>query len=244
MAFPPAAPQQSVSPAPVLAPAAAPAPPPAQPAPSIEPASIVKPSKLRKATVEDVPQLARVLAAAFNDDPAFEWLLPNERKRPAGLRRFFAIELHTMGLARGSVWTTDELAGAAMSTDPGKWRLPPHTLALHGWGFHRAFGVRLPRAVTMLTRMESRHVRQPHHYFPAIGVAPEHQGQGLGRGLMVPTLERCDREGLPAYLEASSERNAALYERLGFAVIREMRYGGSQPLRLMLRPPIACGSAS
>jgi ribosomal protein S18 acetylase RimI-like enzyme len=224
-----------------ISPGAAPQAPaaPSQPAPAIEPASIVKPATLRKATAEDVAQLASVLAAAFNDDPAFEWLLPNERKRSLGLRRFFAIELRAVGLARGSVWTTDELAGAALSTDPGKWRLPLHALVLHGRAFHRAFGLRLPRAVTMLTRMESQHVRQPHHYFAAIGVAPERQGQGLGRGLMALTLERCDQEGLPAYLEASSERNTALYERLGFEVIREMHYGGSQPLRLMLRPPLA-----
>ncbi|HEY4810448.1 MAG TPA: GNAT family N-acetyltransferase [Solirubrobacteraceae bacterium] len=218
----------------------------AQPVPAIEPASIVKPATLRKATAADVPQLAQALAAAFHDDPAFEWLLPNQRKRPAGLRRYFAVELRAVGLARGSVWTTDELAGAALSSDPGKWRLPLPTLAQHGRAFHRAFGVRLPRAVTLLTRMESQHVRQPHHYFPAIGVAPEHQGQGLGRGLMAPTLKRCDQEGLPAYLEASSVRNAALYERLGFQVIRELHYGGRQPLRLMLRPPTvpSVGSAS
>jgi len=48
-------------------------------------------------------------------------------------------------------------------------------------------------------------------------------------------VERCDREGLPAYLEASSERSAALYERLGFEVIDELRVGGSPPLRMMLR---------
>jgi ribosomal protein S18 acetylase RimI-like enzyme len=233
MALSPGAAQQAFRPAP------------AQPASALEPASIVRPATLRKATAEDVPQLASVLAEAFNDDPAFEWLLPNERKRFLGLRRFFAIELRAVGLARGSVWTTDELAGAALSTDPGKWRLPLHTLALHGPAFHRAFGMRLPRAVTLLTRMESRHVRKPHHYFAAIGVAPKHQGQGLGRGLMAPTLERCDRAGLHAYLEASSERNTALYERLGFQVIRELHYGGSQPLRLMLRPPVAAlGSAS
>ncbi|HTD08474.1 MAG TPA: GNAT family N-acetyltransferase [Solirubrobacteraceae bacterium] len=211
----------------------------AQTASAIDPASIGKPATLRKATAEDVPQLAQALAGAFNHDPAFEWLLPNERKRPAGLRRYFAIELRAVGLARGSVWTTDELAGAALSSDPGKWRLPLHSLASHSRAFHRAFGVRLPRAVTLLTRMESKHVRQPHHYFPAIGVAPEHQGQGLGRGLMAPTLTRCDQEGLHAYLEASSERNAALYERLGFHVIRELHYGARQPLRLMLRPPFA-----
>ena len=93
-----------------LSPAAAhhtpPPAPAAQPAPAIEPASILKPATLRKATSEDVPQLAQALAAAFNDDPAFEWLLPNDRKRPTGLRRFFAIELRAVGLARGSVWTS------------------------------------------------------------------------------------------------------------------------------------------
>ena len=33
---------------------------------------------------------------------------------------------------------------------------------------------------------------------------------------MRPVLERCDREGVPAYLEASSERSMRLYERLGW----------------------------
>jgi GNAT superfamily N-acetyltransferase len=195
-------------------------------------------ASLRTATVHDVAQLASVLAAAFNHDPVFERLLPNERTRPSGLRRFFQIELRAIGLARGTVWTTNELTGAALSTGPGKWRMPAHALIQHGAAFSRAFGVRLPRAATLLARVESRHVRQPHHYFPAIGVAPERQGQGLGSKLMAPTLECCDRAGLPAYLEASSERSAALYERLGFLVIRELQYGGSQPLRLMLRAPI------
>lgn len=63
------------------------------------------------------------------------------------------------------------------------------------------------------------------------------QGRGLGSTLLGPTLTRCDREGLPAYLEASSERNAALYARLGFKLVNELRVQGSPPLRLMLRPP-------
>ncbi len=74
---------------------------------------------------------------------------------------------------------------------------------------------------------------EPHHYLPYIGVAPEAQGRGLGSALMRPILDRCDEERLPAYLEATSERNAALYERLGF----ELRAGGSPPLWLMVRPP-------
>jgi GNAT superfamily N-acetyltransferase len=49
-----------------------------------------------------------------------------------------------------------------------------------------------------------------------IGVAPGRQGEGLGTALIGSVLDRCDREGLPAYLEASSVRSRRLYERLGF----------------------------
>jgi RimJ/RimL family protein N-acetyltransferase len=49
-----------------------------------------------------------------------------------------------------------------------------------------------------------------------IAISKEVQGQGVGTALINSVLDRCDREGLPAYLEASSERSRALYERLGF----------------------------
>jgi GNAT superfamily N-acetyltransferase len=47
--------------------------------------------------------------------------------------------------------------------------------------------------------------------------APGRQSQGLGGALLASALERCDREGVAAYLEASSARSRGLYERLGFA---------------------------
>jgi GNAT superfamily N-acetyltransferase len=99
------------------------------------------------------------------------------------------------------------------------------------------FGLRVDRPAGLLTQIERLHLREPHYYFAYIGVAPTAQGQGLGSKLMAPTLERCDAEGLPAYLEASSERNAVLYERLGFRLQREVSFAGSPPLRLMVRPP-------
>jgi len=68
-----------------------------------------------------------------------------------------------------------------------------------------------------------------------IGVRPEWQGRGFGSALLRPILERCDRERLPAYLEASSPRNRALYERHGFAVVEEMRVSDSPPVWRMWR---------
>jgi GNAT superfamily N-acetyltransferase len=188
---------------------------------------------LRHATADDVPRLKTMLADAFFDDPVLGWLMPNDRTRRAQLRRYFGIELRHYTLRRGCVWTTDDLAGAALSLPPRAWRAPTRVTLLEG----SAFLTHLPRAARLGAAMEWRHLRGPHYYVRDVGVLPSMQGRGLGSALMRPTLDRCDREGLPAYLEASSERSTALYERLGFRVTRELRIGGSPPLRLMLRAP-------
>jgi GNAT superfamily N-acetyltransferase len=188
---------------------------------------------LRLATIEDVHRLKAVLAEAFFEDPVLGWLIPEDSSRRARLRRFFAIELRHLAMPRGHVWTTSDLAGAALSLPPGAWRPPPRVTLLEG----TAFGIHLFRAARLGTAMERCHVREPHYYVRDVGVHPGMQGRGLGSALLRPTLDRCDREGLPAYLEASSERNAALYERLGFRLTEELRVAGSPPLRLMLRPP-------
>ncbi len=50
-------------------------------------------------------------------------------------------------------------------------------------------------------------------------------------------LARADREGSPAYLEATSRRNRALYERHGFVTIGELTVADCPPLYAMWRPP-------
>jgi GNAT superfamily N-acetyltransferase len=202
--------------------------------------------QLRQATAEDVPRLRAMLAEAFFDDPVFGWLMPDDSKRRAQLRRYFGIDLRYYTLPRGRVWTTSDLTGAALSLPPGKWRVPPHVSMLQG----SAFGVQIAKAARLGAAMEWRHMRLmrgvggAHYYVRDIGVHPTEQGKGLGGALMRPTLDRCDREGLPAYIEASSVRSASLYERLGFEHIEELRVGGSPPLWLMLRPRQGSGSSS
>jgi ribosomal protein S18 acetylase RimI-like enzyme len=190
---------------------------------------------VRDAQPHESRSLQATLGAAFLDDPVFGWLVGGSRRQPR-LERYFALQL-AHALADGCVWTADGLAGAALCMPPDRWRLPPRSLIAHGGRYAGVFRGRLPRAVGLLAAIERRHLREPHYYFSYIGVAPEAQGMGLGSRLMGPALDRCDEERLPAYLEASSERNAALYERLGFRCIEVLRFAGSPPLRLMVRPP-------
>lgn len=89
-----------------------------------------------------------------------------------------------------------------------------------------------------LNGVEKKHPHTLHYYLLALGVVPEMQGRGLGTQLMRPILERCDRDGIPAYLESSKEINVPLYERNGFKVTEEYTVSGGGPrIWLMWRDP-------
>ncbi len=51
-------------------------------------------SDVRTATADELDRVRRALAKAFQDDPVFGWLMPDDASRAARLRRFFGRELH------------------------------------------------------------------------------------------------------------------------------------------------------
>ncbi len=82
----------------------------------------------------------------------------------------------------------------------------------------------------------SHHPSESHFYLFVLGAAE--QGRGIGSTAIRPVLDRCDADGLPAYLESSSERNRSFYERLGFQVLWEDRPTSDGPVfRGMWRDP-------
>jgi len=193
---------------------------------------------LRTATADDVPRLAGALADAFINDPVYTWMLPGSLRLRARLRAMFTAELEQYGLPRGTVWTTAGCDGAVVALPPGAWAMPKSMTLTQGLMWARAFGTRLPLAARVQRAMEERHLREPHFYVRIIGVRTALQGRGLGSALMEPTLRRADSAGLQAYIEASSERSAALYERLGFLHIDVLELPeGGPPVWLMRRPP-------
>jgi GNAT superfamily N-acetyltransferase len=63
------------------------------------------------------------------------------------------------------------------------------------------------------------------------------QHQGYGSALLRHALERCDRDGFPAYLESTNLRNLPLYERFGFLPMGRIQTDTSPVITPMLRRP-------
>jgi len=70
-----------------------------------------------------------------------------------------------------------------------------------------------------------------------LGTDPVEQGKGIGSALMRPVLERCDEEGIGAYLESSKHSNLAFYGRHGFDVTREIELTDGPTIWPMWRAP-------
>jgi ribosomal protein S18 acetylase RimI-like enzyme/uncharacterized protein YjiS (DUF1127 family) len=85
------------------------------------------------------------------------------------------------------------------------------------------------------------HPHAPHWYLPWIGVGPEAQGAGIGSALLAKGLARADAEGMPAYLEATGERNAMLYRRHGFEVLSVVEAPGYPEIIAMWRRAQSAG---
>jgi GNAT superfamily N-acetyltransferase len=193
-------------------------------------------TSVREAGIGELARLSATLADAFTTEPILQWMIPSLR-REARLRRLFAIELAHHAFPAGRVLTTDDVRGANVELPPGRWEM---TVPLSGAiGLVRVFGMRLPRASRAQVFLQRNHLQEPHYYIRFVGVRTRFQARGLGTGLLRPTLDRCDREGTPAYIEASSERSAALYERLGFVHLGELQIPDGARVWPMRRPPAA-----
>jgi GNAT superfamily N-acetyltransferase len=167
----------------------------------------------------DVRALSRVLGRAFDDDPVAMWIWPDDQTRLKKLTRFFAATTRWHHLAAGGVEVArgDGPIGAVAIWDPpGQWEASRFRELLMLPSVALAFGRRGSVAEEVLETMHRHHPEEPHWYLPFIGSDPSVRGAGFGQALMQSTVDRCDDEHAPAYLEASKPHLVGYYTRFGF----------------------------
>ena len=169
----------------------------------------------------------------FSTDPVARWVYP----RPDQYLDHFPTFIQALAgnaFNAGSAYATTDFSGAAL------W-LPP------GIGSDEDAIVTLIRETVdpgliddvfgFVEQMGENHPTEPHWYLPMIAVDTARQNQGIGSALLRASLEKCDSDGLPAYLESSNPRNISLYRRFGFEIVGEVQCGSSPTMYPMRREP-------
>jgi GNAT superfamily N-acetyltransferase len=193
-------------------------------------------AEVRLASAADAADVGRVLAGGFSDDPVFTWLFP-ERVRAPKLDVFFAFLAVETLVPLGATYLAGGDACAAWTPpDPAPWS--------DEMGARFAATVvpvcssdDLARLQVLDETMSAAHPHESHWYLGLIGTVPPARSRGLGSRLLSHTLARVDDATLPAYLEATSERNAALYARFGFVRTGEIEVPDGPTLIAMWREP-------
>jgi ribosomal protein S18 acetylase RimI-like enzyme len=189
--------------------------------------------RLQVSGARDEDRAIATITMAFSSDPVTRWVFRDANLYltywPGVVKAFGGAALET-----GTADSVDDYGGVAL------W-LPP------GVGSDEAtMGVLIAEAVAatdqpevddFMEQMGEFHPTESHWYLPLIGVDVTKQGRGYGSALLDHALKRCDRDRLPAYLEATSPLNKALYERHGFEEVGVIQAGSSPPMWPMRRTP-------
>jgi GNAT superfamily N-acetyltransferase len=199
---------------------------------------------IRALEPEDIRATATLLAEAMDDDPAYSFLFPRGRDRPAGLEDFFAGNLRThlpyrctyVGVVGSTVVATVTMRppdGVSMSllTMIRRGLLP----------FAYSHGLQAVRRLLILKgaydAIEARLARGERHWLVhMMAVDPARHGKGLGSQLLRFILEAAvdarATDGMPpAVLTTHKKRNVVFYERAGFEVddVRDVSLMGEAP---------------
>jgi ribosomal protein S18 acetylase RimI-like enzyme len=181
----------------------------------------------------DEDRAIATITMAFSNDPVTRWVFPDANVYLSYWPRLVQA-FGGAAFAEGTADSIDGCGGVALWFPPGVG------------SDEETMGALVAEAVPVadqeevfgfMGQMGEFHLTEPHWYLPLIGVDVTKQGRGYGSALLRHALERCDRDGLPAYLEATSPLNKPLYERQGFEELGVIQAGSSPPMWPMHRRP-------
>jgi GNAT superfamily N-acetyltransferase len=184
------------------------------------------------------------LARAFYDDPLFGYFMPDPIAQSKGLLSFMGASV-TDAAPFGEIWvarTAGKVACAAVWLPPGAYPRGVRRDLLTNLRGSPSFlrtGRRLTGALRLLNALDKAHheIHEPHFYLAMLGTDPLFQRVGAGSAALQPVLDRCDTEGLTAYLETQKEENLAYYARHAFDLIEKVDLEGVPPVWTLSRKP-------
>lgn len=194
-------------------------------------------TKTRRAGDADWRAIAAALARAFHDDPFMVFARPDDATRLEIAEAMFAAQLEVVFSATAEVYTTPDLAGAAIWTPPDAPELAADRTEEIGRRMRDLFGARVPAIGEALRVIMRNRPEGEQWYLDFLGTDPARQRAGVASSLLAPVLERCDAAGVQATLWTATETNVRFYAKRGFEVTADVQPPGAPRAWWMRRHP-------
>jgi len=176
----------------------------------------------------DIPLARDTVKDAFRHDPVWNKLFHGRDRMEDRLTAFFETPLRFC-LHYGQVVATSNQLEAVAGWLPGPlafmnpWRMIRSGAIRPGSRIGLDVMMTMYSAFDQMERDRKAHMRgKASTYLQIIGVAPEHQGKGLGGRILRAIIDECEKNGHHLFLETETEENVALYERFGFKVLKKI----------------------
>lgn len=175
-----------------------------------------------------IPQTASLYKTAFRTDPGITYCLGAlpAPARQAYLEEYFTRITTAAALNAAEFSEAESFSSVAIAIPPGKAVDNPRTLIAAGifqvlwklgfvgcWRMLREFE---PATKRVRKRILAEAGVEEFYYLFFVATREDARGKGLSSALIGKLQERAGAEGLPVWLEATTEHSAGVYAKLGF----------------------------
>ncbi len=197
---------------------------------------------VRLARAGEERDVASVLTDAFADEAGLNYWLRQGRAKTRARARFFDAAVRDVVHPGRDLWLAEldgARVGAAIWLGPGLKAFdfsPLQQIAMIPLLYAIAGVGGALRGLALGEKLDALHIKSPHAHLVFLGVSPSAQGRGLGSAILKASLGPLNVAGVTALLEATTERNVALYQRHGFEVAENLHLRDLH-VRIMTRAP-------
>ena len=175
-----------------------------------------------------IPQTASLYKEAFRSDPTITYVLGSlaQTRRHAYLEEYFTRVATAAALNSAIFEEASDFSSCSILMPPGKtvdnpWTLIPAGIFQLLWrlgftGCWRMLGEYEPATKRVRKAVLEAAGARDFWYLFFVATREDARGKGLSSALIGKLQERAGRDGLPVWLEATTEYSARVYAKLGF----------------------------
>ena len=191
-------------------------------------------SVVRDVLSSDRARVTALMTLAFARDPLLRWIYEEGDRYLRYFDGFLDAYCGNVFASGSGACYADAGSGAVLWISPTQARSGDH---LTSFLQRTATESRRDEIIRLFDRFGECHPHTPHYYVTLLGRDPYSLDKAVGSELMEIVSERCDRERVFAYGEATTAAHVRFYRRLGYELVDVVQLGTSPRFFPLIRAP-------